>query len=275
VACCIGDQLLQAYPEEALAYFEKASDLNPGRDIYWLKLGHSAELCAGRTPTVAERRRLLEKARAAFDQAKSLVPVDPYNRRNLGQVLTILAREGLTEPGPVFDEFDYAIALDSNNVYFYLDAGNAALMLGDRVRAGRYSSRGSELFPRFGPIRAQMGYYQLAEKHWPDAVGPLHESLVLDWYGDEEGYQSAAATLTATLVKLQRFQEAVQVGRNVLERASERGNLRFLVGQALEGLGRKEEAITEYRRVITGHPNHKLAREALFRLDVHDAARSN
>ena len=87
-----------------------------------------------------------------MERAKDLVPVNSYGHDNLGQVLGVLAVEGLASPAQAFAEFEAALAIDRNNVYFYVDASDAALALRDLARAKSYCDRGLACFSGFAPL---------------------------------------------------------------------------------------------------------------------------
>jgi O-antigen ligase/Tfp pilus assembly protein PilF len=199
LACRAGDRLLGEEPRRAVACFERATRLDPSKELYWVQLGAGAQLAARSAPVPAERRQLLLLARHAFERALHLVPVNVFHHANLGRLLGELAREGLAAPGQAFAAFDAALAADRYNAYFYVDAATTALVLGDGARARAYATRGLDVYPHFGPLRAQLGYLALLEKRPDEAAGLLDEALRSDWYGDGDGHRVAAAALRSAV----------------------------------------------------------------------------
>jgi tetratricopeptide (TPR) repeat protein len=217
----------------------------------------------------AARRRALERARTAYERSIALVPANAYNHANLGRVLGDLAREPGGAAAPAYAAFDRALAIDPNNAYFYADAANAALSLNDPDQARGYAERGAALYPRFGFTRAQLGYVALAQKRPADAIEPLREAVAAQWHGADRAQALAASNLAAAYLQLGKPAEAHAAARAALERTPTI-EARFNLAKALEALGRRPEAIAEYRRLLAEQPDYALAREALRALGAGD-----
>ncbi len=258
-----GVLLTPAQPAAAVERLQRAVTLDPINELYWVKLGAAAHAQARRTAGAEPRVRALQQARAAFERARRLVPASSFNHANLGRVLADLARDEQLPPAEAFVHFDRALAMDPNNAYFYVDAATAALTLGDLERARGYARRGSALYPRFGLLRAQVGYVALAERRPAEAVEPLRQALADDWHGADQAQALAASNLAAGYLQLRRPSDAHAAARLALERAPALADARFNLAKALEGLGRPGEAMAEYRRVLAEQPDYALAREAL------------
>ena len=74
---------------------------------------------------------------------------------------------------------------------------------------------------------------------------------------------AAASNLAAAYLELGRPAEAEAAARVAIERAPNFADARFNRGRALERLGRRAEAIEEYRRALADQPDHAPARQAL------------
>jgi tetratricopeptide (TPR) repeat protein len=274
-ACCAGERLLATEPRRAVASLERAVALDPGNELYWVKLGTLAELNVGATPDSAERRRFLGLAQTAFERACRLVPADAAHHARLGRILGQRAHDGLASPAQAFAELDAALAQDPANAYFYADAGQTALLLGDGGRVRAYALRGLGLYPRFAPLWTQLGCLAAQEKRPEQVERLLAEAVSADWHGDETGLVLALSLRAAALLQLQRFEEARHAAQCVLERRPEDVDARFMLAAALEMLGRRTEALAEYRRVLAERPGHEYARQALRRLDGENTVRSS
>jgi tetratricopeptide (TPR) repeat protein len=268
----VGDALLGEEPRQALACFRQAVAIDGGQDVYWVKLAGAAQAASQTVSSPSERHRLLREALQATERARDLVPVSAYHHANLGQLLAALAGEGAASADRVFAEFDTALARDPTNVYFYLDAGRCALALGKPARADGYALGGLRLFPEFAPFRAQRAYAAIARDRCDLALPLLCEALFQDWHGDLDGYRAAACTLAATLLRLDRLPEALAVARDVVAMTPEREEPRLILAQILEKLGRTDEAVAEYRRLLDTRAGQEPARQALARLGADDAA---
>jgi O-antigen ligase/Tfp pilus assembly protein PilF len=159
-----GIQLTTDLPAAAVVRLRRAVALEPFSELYWVKLGSAAHAAARKPREPGDRRRLLEEARAAYERAARLVPANSYNHANLGRALADLSREGIGAPGDAFARFDRALAMDPNNAYFYADAANASLLVGDLDRARDYAARAVTLYPRFAVPRAQLGHIAMVRR---------------------------------------------------------------------------------------------------------------
>ena len=255
-----GVLLTPTQPAPAVERLQRAIALDPVTELYWVKLGTAAHAQARLTPEAGARARALDQARMAYARALRLVPANSYNHANLGRVLADLAEGG---GAAAFAQFDRALAMDPNNAYFYADAVNAALTVGDLERARDYVTRGAALYPRFGVLRAQVGYVALAARRPAEAVEPLRQALVADWHGADDARALAASNLAAAYLQIGRPADAHAAARLALDRLPALADARFNLARALEGLGRRDEAIAEYRRLLAEQPDSALAREAL------------
>jgi O-antigen ligase/tetratricopeptide (TPR) repeat protein len=265
-----GVQLTPVAPAAAVERLQRATRLDPLNELYWVKLGSAAQAQSHAAREPAARRRALEHARAAFERSIRLVPANSYNHANLGRVLAELAALGAAMPVDAYAALDRALAMDPSNAYFYADAANAALSLDDPERARSYAARGSELYPQFGFTRAQLGYVALARKRPAEAIEPLRAALAARWYGADQAQALAASNLAAAYLQVARPAEAHAAAMTALERAPASPEARFNLAKALEQLGRRAEAIAEYRRLLAERPDHSLARDALRALGASD-----
>jgi len=233
-----GERHLGRTPAQAAAHFERAVALDASRPLYFTKLGTALHLATRSAASPEERKQLLSRASDAFQRALALVPEDARLHAGLGSILAELALQGEATAAQVFAAHDAAMERDPNNANLYVQAAQSALVLGDLSSAQRYATRAAGLYPHFGPPRAQWGYVTLATGYPETAVQLLRESLEGEWHGDESGKLVASTNLAAALL----------------------------------ALGRHEEALAQYRDILTVQPDHPLAREALRRLEAGSTA---
>ncbi len=263
-----GVQLTTSAPAAAVERLRRAVWLDPFVELYWVKLGAAAHAQARREPDAEARRRALGEARAAYERARRLAPANSYDYANVARVTADLAAEGLATPAEAFAGFDRALVMDPHNAYFYVDAAGAATSLGDVDHARDYAARGAALYPRFGVVRAQLAYVALLERRPADAVEPLRQALAAEWHGATEAQALAASNLAAAYLQLGRPADAEPVARLALDRMPALADARFNLARALEGLGRRKDAVAEYRRVLAERPDYTPARDALRALDA-------
>jgi tetratricopeptide (TPR) repeat protein len=261
-----GDLLQARAPEQAVAAFERAAALDPSRDLYLVRLGAALQHTAQLATEEAERTRRLSQALEAFQRAVALVPADARHRATLGAVLTEFAALRMANPAQVYAAYDEALARDPHDANFSLQAANAALRLGDMPTARRYAARTTELYPSFGPPRAQLGYLALVEGRPGEAAALLREALAGEWHGDQTARVAASANLAAALLALGQTREARERAEEAVQEAPDSAEARFTLGSVLERLGERDEALGQYRQVLALDPRHSRAREALRRL---------
>lgn len=233
-ACREGERLLGRAPAQASEHFERAVALDASRPHYLTKLGTALHLSTQSASSPEERKRLLSRARESFERALALVPEDARLHAGLGGILAELALQGDATTAQVFAAHDAALARDPNNANLSVQAAQSALVLGDLSSAQRYATRAAGLYPGYGPPRAQWGYVTLVGGYPETAVQLLREALAGEWHGDESGRLVASTNLAAALL----------------------------------ALGRREEALAQYRHILTVQPDHPLALEALRKLGV-------
>ncbi|HET7342858.1 MAG TPA: tetratricopeptide repeat protein, partial [Methylomirabilota bacterium] len=192
-----------------------------------------------------------------------LVPANSYNYANLGRVLADQVREGVATPAETFTAFEHALALDPNNAYFYADAANAALLLGDLERARQYAARGAALYPRFALLQAQLGHLAMLRQRPAEAAPLLQAALAGEWHGAERARGSAATNLAAAWLQLGKPAQAEAAARLAVTLSPTAVEPRFNLAKALELQGRRAEAVEEYRRLLAQQPGYEPARAAL------------
>jgi O-antigen ligase/tetratricopeptide (TPR) repeat protein len=263
--------------EEGIAAYKRAAEIDGTKELYWVRLGTGLHEASRYAADADLRRRWLLEGRRAVEESIRLIPANSYNHANLARLLADLAREGLARTDEVYAAWDRAIALDRNNAYFYCDAASAALALGDLARAKQYAATGAALYaprtidrgngperyPGYGPPYAKLGLVAWLEKRPQDAAALLLRALDMEWRGDEGGFLLAASTLSRELA---RPADALEACRRAAEREPDFLAARVAAAEALEELGRREEAIAELKAVLDRQPSNEAAIAALRRL---------
>jgi O-antigen ligase/Tfp pilus assembly protein PilF len=197
VACGSAEALMDEDPRQAVEFAEHALELDGTQDVYWTRLGSAWHVCSWHATDPRGRQIATSRACDAFEQAVQMVPVNAYHHANLGRALGELSLLGSATSEQAYAEFDAALALDGANAYFYADAGQIALRLGDLKGARAYAEKGLELYPDFGPLRALLGYLAIAEEEWQEAALLLTEAVEAEWHGDVEGKTRAGLACNA------------------------------------------------------------------------------
>ena len=258
----------------AMTALERAIALDPTRELYYIRLGATAQHAAKHGAEPDERRERFNVAFRAFERAVTLVPANSYSHANLGRLLGDMARDA---PDPAqahdlaqraFTAFDRALALDRNNAYFYRDAATAALDLGDLERARFYALAGADKYPQFGAVRAQLGRIAMIEGRDDDAVAEFDIALAGAWYDDVRSRLSTLTYLATARNRLGHHIEAERAAREAVALDPAHTEAHFVLGQALAGQGRHKEAIRIFRGVLRAKSDHEGAHNALRALGV-------
>jgi O-antigen ligase len=211
-----GTVAVRTDPRRAAALERAAVNLDPTRDVLWLRLAAAlqAEGLGEAEPT--KRSALLVGARGAAEHGVGLVPGNAYSQAHLGTLLADLERESppLAGRAEVEQAFEKARALDPNNAFILMAAADAALAAGDLERARAWAAPALQ-YPGFGPPRALLGAAALvegrrlaatgqtaqAEARWSEAARLLREALAGDWHGDDGSRAAAEANLASVLTQ--------------------------------------------------------------------------
>lgn len=267
-------------PGEGLPGLRRAVGLDPGRDLLWSRLGVSAYSLASLLPSGPQQAAFLDESRAAFERASALVPVHPYHHQNRARVLLeqALARPAAAQPGEVFAAFDQALGLDPLNPYLAVEAGRAALRLGEvaRVRAAAERCRSSD--DQYGACEWLLANLDISAGLAPAAAGGERERLLtqagerlkraayLRWYEDDSAQALAASQGAAALVSVGRLQEGKELAELAVYKDPRFADARYNLGKAWERLGDRQRAAQSYREALALAPGHAEATAALFAL---------
>ena len=265
-ACADGDHLLAHDPASALACYERAVSLDPDDDRTWIKLSAAAQFRARNAGSVAEWEQYDEQALHAADRAVALVPIDSFHRASRARWLGERAFLGKGSPRAALDEWTTALSRDPDNAFLLAEAGRTALALGERESGLRWLRHGLALYPKFSPFQARLGTLALADGRLDEARVRLETALALDWQHDPEDRTRARAALAATYLALRQYEAALAVATIAEIEAPSWPTPPLLLAQALEQLGRRDEAADAYRRILSLQPTHAAARLALARL---------
>jgi tetratricopeptide (TPR) repeat protein len=243
LACRRGDAALNVDSAKALTEYRQATNLDPDNCVYWTRLADAAQCEAQRTKSLDETKQ----ARAALERATALVPADAYLHLNLGRLLGQMALTDRSLVANSTESLRRGLALDPNNACLLMESARTALALGDYDSARQWAERGAELYPTRANFHAQLGAAALAQGRLSEAADELEQSLNADWRCDVEGLSRAMATLAATLLRQHDFLRAQEFAGKASYWFPQWPTPHTIRGQALQALGRRDEAVKEFR----------------------------
>jgi tetratricopeptide (TPR) repeat protein len=174
--------------------FARASAIAPWDARYASELGRSL-LASAFTVTAdsSARWEILGRARAAFERATRIGPMDGEDRALLARVLASQAalRPSAVPFSRVRSEFAKAIALEPANANVLELAAQGYLELGRTAEARSAALRCAALFPDFALPMADIGVAALLEGRAADAADTLSLALRRDWHGQGAAEASA------------------------------------------------------------------------------------
>jgi len=169
-------------PEQAVPYLGRAVELDPDREIYWVKYGIAHEEAAKRAPN---KEPILQKAAEIHRHTIGMNPLNGYDFNNLGRVYKYwgdyLNPERLKDAEEACLE---ATRLDPYNVYFALDLASIYLSERRPADAQAIAARLVDLFPDFAIPYSYLGYVGLLQDDTKTAYQYLNQAVEKNWRGD-------------------------------------------------------------------------------------------
>ncbi len=241
LSCRRGDLELAESPSKAAASYQEATHLDPGCDLYYLRLADAARQEALQTGSADGVRR----ARMALERATALVPVDAYHHANLGRFLGELARTDPTVHDAAQAEWRQAVALEPNNPDILAEASRTALVVGDFALVQEYAARGAQLCPSWAIFPAQIGAAALGKGDLSAAVHGLEQALPLDWRDNKEAHGRALAMLASADLRRGEAVRAQEYAKEASVWLPQWSTPHMMRAQALRALDQRDESLRE------------------------------
>ncbi len=168
------------------------------------------------------------------------------------------ALAGLPAAAPAVAEYRAAQQVESDRPGAWLNLGVLADRLGDPVAAERSFRRAIELVPGFAPAYVNLADHLRTRARDPEGEQVLRRGLEHAprdgglWHG-----------LGLNLARQKRYADAVAPLRKAAELEPERARYAYVLGVALDSLGRLPEARDVLERALTRHPGDPELRAAL------------
>jgi tetratricopeptide (TPR) repeat protein len=167
--------------------------------------------------------------------------------------------------------------------------GIADLKSGKLKAAEKHLDAANEMFPRNSDVKFLLGYLSFQEKDFKQAEKNLAEACALDARNieamtllgrtqiQEQNYAAAKKTLeqaiavdpeswmahsllAQTYLKQQEYEKAREQAQMAIDRGKDAGgSAQIVLGQALENLGRDQEALQAYRNFLKDSPSSPMA----------------
>jgi O-antigen ligase len=179
-------------PSAAMRFHQEAVRLCPRSPLYLSRFAAFIEEQGRCEHHAALREQRYRLAHDAFAKAAQCEPGNGYHRNGLGRATAELAKLGKADPQSAYAAFDQALIRDPSIAYFYVDASQAALQLGDAARATTYIRAGIERYPDYGAMRKQAALLLLFHNRPREAIPEFDRALAADWKGEMREWQITA-----------------------------------------------------------------------------------
>jgi tetratricopeptide (TPR) repeat protein len=190
-----------------------------------------------------------EAAKSAFVEAMALMPEIVANHINLA---TAHLRLGETEPA--LRVLLQAIELRKDLPEAYYNLGNTLIAAGHLEDAEEAFKKAIALKPDYPEALNNLGQ-RLRNRGDPEgAVSLFQQAIECD-----EGYGPPWRNLCAALTEIDKFAEAIEVGRQAVHRRPEDEGAHYALGNAFAIARRPAEASPCFRRAIEINPEHDEA----------------
>jgi protein O-GlcNAc transferase len=187
----------------------------------------------------------------------------------------------LGDPSQAVQSFHRALALEPDNAMIHSDLGTALEELGQETEAAEAYRRGAQIRPPFPPAHHNLALILCRRGQWEEAVEHLRVALAqapdfgaarhqlglaLAELGQEEAARACFEELLAADAKniearravaemdmrQCRFADAARELQQCLISAPEDARATLALGSCLQELGRLDEALAHYRRLLKG-----------------------
>ncbi|MGQ9668110.1 MAG: tetratricopeptide repeat protein, partial [Anaerolineae bacterium] len=197
--------------DAGIAYYQKAIDLTPRQDYYYLFLGRAQLQKAEMTADTAQRERLVEQSLQALQTAQKLNPLNTDHTANLGRLYRLWAQM-TDDPAKRQERFEqslryYAQAtrLSPHNAGLFNEWGLVYYYMGRYDEAMQKYQQSLALDSEFSQTYLLMGDVYLAWEQWDNAVEAYRQALAL-----EPDLVQAHSALGYAYARQGRIQEAIR-----------------------------------------------------------------
>lgn len=253
--------------EYCIPYYAKAVELNPMREIYWVKYGIGYEKIIRKEQNPEKRLFYINEALKIHNTTIRLNKMNGYNYNNVARVYKaygeLLDRSKFKE---AIDFYNEAIKRDPNNAYFGLDLATVYINIGAFDKAIELCKRYSELYPDYAVPLSYMGYiYMLQGPQKINESRMYYEQAILkpQWHNDIVTKSSTYSNLGILYFNLKMLNEATEMFKKVLELRPDYIEGYLNLGKLYVLLTKHTEAIAVYEQALKISPGDERIITAL------------
>jgi len=170
----------------AIAHYERALELAPHADVYYLELGRAYSHKASSTSDPAQQERLLQLAEQSLIQAREINPLEHEHSVNLAglyrQWYNLASDPAQKEQWGhcASANYEIAITLTTNDAALWNTLGDSYSQLGQLEEAAEAYERVVELAPRSTEVWRILGSTYAQSGRLEEAIAAMQEALELE-----------------------------------------------------------------------------------------------
>ena len=245
----------------ALHFYDKALELAPYEDYYYLFRGRSLLEMARRTKDKQEQEDLFQQAEDTLLKALALNPLNTDHSANLARFYSTRSSY-LDNPAAQkemlrksVEQYEHAIRLSPNAAHLHNELASVYTKLGGVDKAREQLQQSLALDPRYVDTYLRLGQLELKEENWEAAYESYHRAAELN-PKDPRPYSGMAYALS----KMGRTQEAIEMNQKVLSlRPQDLSALQNLALLYMEK-GQYDQAMSYAQQALQVAPESQKAR---------------
>lgn len=253
--------------EYCIPYYAKAVELNPAREIYWVKYGIGYEKIIRKEQNPEKRLFYINEALKIHNKTIKLNKMNGYNYNNVARVYKtygeLLDRSKYKH---AIDFYNEAIKRDPNNAYFGLDLATVYINIGAFDNAIELCKKYSELYPDYAVPLSYIGYiYMLQGPEKINESRMYYEQAISkpQWHNDIITKSSTYSNLGIIYFNLKMLNEATDMFKKVLELRPDYIEGYLNLGRLYILLNKKAEAIEICEKALEINPGDERVRTLL------------
>ncbi len=247
--------------DAAIPYYQRATEMAPKEDYYYLFLGRALLEKAKATPEGPARETQFTQAIAALERARTLNPLNTDHTANLARAYRSWAdlttdpalRQARFEQSLAF--YQRALTLSPNNAQLWNEQGLVYFMTGQYDQALALYEHSLRLDPEFAQTYLLLGDVYFEQKAWDRAIEAYSQAVAL-----EKKATYAWSRMAYAYVQLGDLQKGIEANLKVLNDVPDDyvtlGNLAYLYDQ----VGRPADALPYAEKALAVAPAQDKAR---------------
>jgi len=251
--------------DAAIPFYQRATEMAPQEDYYYLFLGRALLEKAKATPEGPAREAQFTQAISALERARTLNPLNTDHTANLARAYRSWAdstsdaplRQARFEQSLAF--YEQALALSPHNVQLWNERGLVYFMMGQYDQALPLYEHSLGLDPEFGQTYLLLGDLYFEMKAWDRALEAYSQAVAL-----EKKATYAWSRMAYAYVQLGDLQKGIEANLQVLNDVPNDyvtlGNLAYLYDQ----VNRPEDALPYAEKALAVAPAQDKARWETF-----------